>query len=168
VSFRFKTPGAFSALMDQRTSHRGDTSGHHAVHRRRARYGARGPARPGQEHPLALGRRKRLEPGRPDRLRAEARDYWAGEYDWRAQERELNAFPQFKTTIDGQPIHFVHVRSANPDATPLLLLHGYPSSFVETTRLIGPLVDPVAHGGRPEDAFHVSCRPCPGSGSRRR
>jgi pimeloyl-ACP methyl ester carboxylesterase len=91
-------------------------------------------------------------------------NYWAGEYDWRAQERELNAFPQFTTTIDGQPIHFVHVQSANPDATPLLLLHGYPSSFVEATRLIGPLVDPVAHGGRPEDAFHVVVPSLPGFG----
>jgi pimeloyl-ACP methyl ester carboxylesterase len=91
-------------------------------------------------------------------------DYWAGEFDWRAQERELNTFPQFMATIDGQPVHFVHVRSAHPEATPLLLLHGYPSSFVEATRLIGPLVDPEAHGGRAEDAFHVVVPSLPGFG----
>jgi pimeloyl-ACP methyl ester carboxylesterase len=98
---------------------------------------------------------------------AEARrlvDRWAGSFDWRAQEATLNQFPQFMTSIDGQPIHFVHVRSAEPAATPLLLLHGYPSSFVEATRMIGPLVDPVAHGGRAEDAFHVVVPSLPGFG----
>ena len=98
---------------------------------------------------------------------AEARrlvDRWTGSFDWRAQEAQLNRFPQFTTEIDGQRIHFVHVRSAEPGATPLLLLHGYPSSFVEATRMIGPLVDPVAHGGRPEDAFHVVIPSLPGFG----
>ena len=83
-------------------------------------------------------------------------------FDWRAQEARLNTFPQFTTEVDGQTIHFVHVRSAVPGATPLLLLHGYPSSFVESIRMIGPLVDPVAHGGRPEDAFHVVVPSLPG------
>ena len=91
-------------------------------------------------------------------------DYWAGPYDWRAQEAWLNSFPQFIADVDGQPIHFVHVRSAVPGATPLLVLHGYPSSFVESLRMIGPLVDPEAHGGRPEDAFHVVVPSLPGFG----
>ena len=90
--------------------------------------------------------------------------YWADGFDWRAQETRLNSFPQFTTSIDGQTIHFVHVRSAVEDATPLLLLHGYPSSFVEFIRMIGPLVDPEAHGGRAEDAFHVVIPSPPGFG----
>jgi len=89
---------------------------------------------------------------------------WASDFDWRAAERRLNAFPQFIADVDGQPIHFVHVRSAVPEATPLLLVHGYPSSFVEFSRMIGPLVDPEAHGGRSEDAFHVVIPSLPGFG----
>jgi pimeloyl-ACP methyl ester carboxylesterase len=89
---------------------------------------------------------------------------WATRYDWKAQEARLNSFPQFTATIDGQSIHFVHVRSKVEDATPLLLAHGYPSSFVEFTRMIGPLVDPEAHGGRAEDAFHVVVPSLPGFG----
>lgn len=91
-------------------------------------------------------------------------DYWAGDYDWSAQERDLNRFPQFTTQIDGQTIHFLHVRSRVPNATPLLLLHGYPSSFVEFARMIEPLVDPEAYGGRAEDAFHVVVPSLPGFG----
>jgi epoxide hydrolase len=89
---------------------------------------------------------------------------WANEFDWRQHEARLNEFPQFTTTIDGQAFHFVHVRSSMPGATPLLLAHGYPSSFVEFTRMIGPLADPVAHGGRAEDAFHVVIPSLPGFG----
>jgi epoxide hydrolase len=89
---------------------------------------------------------------------------WASDFDWRAAEQQLNTFPQFIADVDGQPIHFVHVRSAVPDATPLLLAHGYPSSFVEFTRMIGPLVDPEAHGGRAADAFHVVIPSLPGFG----
>jgi epoxide hydrolase len=91
-------------------------------------------------------------------------EYWANGFDWTAQERNLNTFPQFTTSIDGQTIHFVHVRSSVPDATPLLMVHGYPSSFVEFSRMIGPLVDPEAHGGRAEDAFHVVVPSLPGFG----
>ena len=91
-------------------------------------------------------------------------DRWANDFDWAAQQDRLNEFPQFTTTIDGQLYHFVHVRSAVPDATPLLMAHGYPSSFVEFSRMIGPLVDPEAHGGRPEDAFHVVIPSLPGFG----
>lgn len=90
--------------------------------------------------------------------------YWADTYDWPDQQLRLNKFPQFTTTIDGQTIHFVHVRSAVPGATPLIMLHGYPSSFVEFTRMIDPLVDPEAHGGRAEDAFHVVVPSIPGFG----
>jgi epoxide hydrolase len=89
---------------------------------------------------------------------------WATSYDWRAQEARLNSFPQFTATIDGQLLHFVHVRSNVAGATPLLLAHGYPSSFVEFTRMIDSLVDPEAHGGRPEDAFHVVIPSLPGFG----
>ena len=97
------------------------------------------------------------------RMPEELADRWAS-VRLGGPEARLNAFPQFTTTIDGQTIHFVHVRSAVPDATPLLLAHGYPSSFVEFTRMIGPLVDPVAHGGRAEDAFHVVVPSLPGFG----
>ena len=86
------------------------------------------------------------------------------EFDWRAQEARMNAVPQFLTEIDGQTIHFVHVESAEAGARPLLLLHTYPGSFIEFLELIGPLVDPVAHGGRAEDAFHVVVPSMPGVG----
>ena len=85
-------------------------------------------------------------------------------FDWRAQEARMNAVPNFRTEIDGQPIHFVHLRSAEPDATPLLLLHTYPGSFAEFLDVIGPLTDPAAHGGRAEDAFHVVVPSMPGFG----
>ncbi|MEV4109769.1 epoxide hydrolase [Nonomuraea sp. NPDC049695] len=91
-------------------------------------------------------------------------DYWATEYDWRAQERALNAVPQFTTEIDGQTIHFFHARSPEPDALPLILTHGWPSSPVEFLKLIGPLTDPRAHGGDPADAFHVVVPSLPGYG----
>ena len=86
------------------------------------------------------------------------------EFDWRAQEARMNAVPNFLTEIDGQTVHFVHVRSALPDATPLLLAHTYPGSFAEFLDMIGPLVDPVAHGGSVEDAFDVVVPSMPGFG----
>jgi epoxide hydrolase len=86
------------------------------------------------------------------------------QFDWRAQEARMNAAPNFVTEVDGQTIHFVHVRSAEAGATPLLLLHTYPGSFAEFLDLIGPLTDPVAHGGRAEDAFHVVVPSMPGFG----
>ncbi|WP_280266378.1 epoxide hydrolase family protein [Nocardia wallacei] len=91
-----------------------------------------------------------------DHLR-ELAEHWRTEFDWRAQEAALNSFPQFTTEIDGQRIHFLHVRSARPDATPLLITHGYPSSVVEFTDLIGLLTDP-ADG----PAFHVVAPSLPG------
>lgn len=94
----------------------------------------------------------------------ELAEYWRTTYDWRAAEAELNAFPQFTTEIDGQRIHFLHVRSARPDATPLLLTHGWPGSVVEFLDVIGPLTDPGAHGGDPDDAFHLVIPSLPGYG----
>ena len=91
-------------------------------------------------------------------------DYWRDEFDWRAQERRLNRLEQFKTTIDGLDIHFVHRRSAEPDAFPLILTHGWPGTFAEFDKVIEPLTDPVAHGGRAEDAFHVVVPSIPGYG----
>jgi pimeloyl-ACP methyl ester carboxylesterase len=86
------------------------------------------------------------------------------ELDWRAVERRINAVPHFTTEIDGQPIHFVHVRSPHPGATPLLLAHTYPGSSADHLDLVDRLVDPVAHGGRAEDAFDVVAPDAPGSG----
>jgi pimeloyl-ACP methyl ester carboxylesterase len=91
-------------------------------------------------------------------------DYWRGGYDWRAAEAELNRFPQFTTVIDGQRIHFLHVRAPRPDAFPLVLTHGWPGSVVEFLDLIGPLTDPGAHGGDPDDAFHLVIPSLPGFG----
>ncbi len=90
--------------------------------------------------------------------------YWRDEYDWRAQEARLNAFPQFRTVIDDHDVHFLHVRSAVPGALPLVLTHGWPGSVVEFLDVIGPLTDPAAHGGDPRDAFHVVVPTMPGFG----
>ncbi|MEO3829197.1 epoxide hydrolase family protein [Actinomadura sp. B10D3] len=98
-----------------------------------------------------------------DRLR-ELADHWAGGYDWRVHEARLNEHPQFVTEIDGQRIHFLHVRSPEPDATPLILTHGWPGSVVEFLDVIGPLTDPRAHGGDPADAFHLVIPSIPGFG----
>ncbi|HEX2036125.1 MAG TPA: epoxide hydrolase [Chloroflexota bacterium] len=91
-------------------------------------------------------------------------EYWREGYDWRAWEAKLNAFPQFTTEIDGQRIHFLHVRSPEPDALPLILWHSWPGSVVEFMRLLGPLSDPRAHGGDPADAFHLVVPSIPGFG----
>ncbi len=87
---------------------------------------------------------------------------WRTSYDWRAQEAKLNEYPQFTTEIDGQRIHFVHVRSTRPDAVPLILTHGWPNSFVEYLGLVGPLTDPAAHGRPDAPAFHVVIPSLPG------
>src|SRR5262249_9806182 len=81
--------------------------------------------------------------------------YWGKDYDWRKIEAKLNALPQFMTTIDGVAIHFIHVRSRHPKALPVIITHGWPGSIIEQLKLIGPLTDPTAHGGRVEDAFDV-------------
>ncbi|MBB6034389.1 epoxide hydrolase family protein [Phytomonospora endophytica] len=89
---------------------------------------------------------------------------WRDGFDWRAREAELNALPQFTTEIDGQNIHFLHVRSPEPDALPLLLTHGWPGTIAEYLRVVGPLSDPRAHGGDPSTAFHVVVPSLPGMG----
>ena len=109
-----------------------------------------GPVAPGWEYGVPLDYVK------------ERVDYWRDGYDWRAWEERLNAHPQYVTTIDGQTIHFVHVRSTEPNALPVILTHGWPNSFVEYLELIGPLTDPRAHGGDPADAFDVVIPSIPG------
>jgi pimeloyl-ACP methyl ester carboxylesterase len=91
-------------------------------------------------------------------------DYWAHEYDWSATQARLNAWPQIRTEIDGLGFHVVHVRSPHPHALPLVLTHGWPGSIVEFLSVIGPLTDPVAHGGDPRDAFHLVLPSLPGYG----
>jgi len=91
-------------------------------------------------------------------------DYWRGEYDWRAQEARLNELEHFRTRIDDQSIHFIHARSRHADAFPLLLVHGWPGSFVEFLDVIPRLTDPEAHGGGKGDAFHVIAPSLPGHG----
>src|SRR5512134_3598844 len=90
--------------------------------------------------------------------------YWATDYDWRKAEAKLNALPQFVTTIDGLDIHFIHVRSREKNALPLIITHGWPGSVLEQIKLIGPLTDPTAHGGKAEDAFDVVIPSMPGYG----
>ena len=91
-------------------------------------------------------------------------EHWRTSYDWRAQEARLNTHPQFTTTVDGQNIHFLHVRSAAPDAMPLLLTHGWPGSVAEFLDVIGPLTEPGSHGGDPRDAFYLVIPAIPGFG----
>ena len=90
--------------------------------------------------------------------------HWRDAYDWRSLEARLNALGQCRTEIDGLGIHFLHVRSPQPDALPLLITHGWPGSVVEFLKVIGPLTDPAAHGGDAADAFHVVCPSLPGYG----
>lgn len=90
--------------------------------------------------------------------------YWGGTFDWRAREAELNAHPQFRTTVDGQRLHLFHVRSPHPEATPLLLLHGWPGTNADFLDVIGPLTDPTAHGGAADEAFHLVIPSLPGFG----
>ncbi len=90
--------------------------------------------------------------------------YWREQYDWRRAEALLNSFDQFRTTVDGLGIHFLHVRSPHEQARPLLMTHGWPGSVLEFHKVIGPLTDPVAYGGDAGDAFHVVCPSLPGYG----
>ncbi|WP_069162567.1 epoxide hydrolase family protein [Nocardia altamirensis] len=121
---------------------------------------------------LAQARLPHAVPGTEDDWRrgispaylAELAEYWRDRFDWRAQEAKLNAYDQFTTEVDGQTIHFFHVRSAEAGAVPLLITHGYPGSVVEFLDVIGPLTDPVAYGGDPADAFHVVIPSLPGFG----
>src|SRR5262245_24533940 len=90
--------------------------------------------------------------------------YWATDYDWRKGEAKLKALPQFVTNIDGVDIHFIHVRSKNPKALPLIISHGWPGSVLEQIKLVDRLTDPTAHGGKAEDAFDVVIPSMPGYG----
>src|SRR6266540_1717819 len=90
--------------------------------------------------------------------------YWAGEYDWRRHEAELNELPHRRTVIDGTGIHYVHVRGRGLDPLPIVLTHGWPSSFYEFCGLVAPLTDPAAHGGDAADAFDVVIPSLPGYG----
>ncbi len=90
--------------------------------------------------------------------------YWANDYDWRRFEKKLNGWGQFKTSIDGLDIHFLHTRSPHEGARPLLISHGWPGSVAEFSKVIDPLANPTAHGGSAEDAFHVVCPSLPGYG----
>ncbi|WP_327391660.1 epoxide hydrolase [Streptomyces sp. NBC_01186] len=102
--------------------------------------------------------------GVPAAYLKELAGYWRTAYDWRAHEAALNTHPQYMTTIEGQNIHFLHVRSPEPDAAPLMLLHGWPGSVVDFLDVIGPLSDPRAHGGDPAEAFHLVIPSLPGFG----
>ncbi|GGA37525.1 epoxide hydrolase family protein [Sphingomonas psychrolutea] len=98
----------------------------------------------------------------------ELTDYWINHYDWRAQETAMNAFPQFRTTIDDVPVHFIHVKGKaidqGPRPMPLIINHGWPWTFWDMRKIIGPLTDPAAHGGDPADAFEVIAPSLPGFG----
>jgi epoxide hydrolase len=94
----------------------------------------------------------------------ELAEYWRTSYDWRKHEARLNEFPQFTTTIDGQTIHFIHVRLPEPHALPLIITHGWPGSIAEFLGVIGPLSDPRGHGGDASDAFHLVIPSIPGFG----
>ena len=91
-------------------------------------------------------------------------EYWGKEYDWRDREAKLNRFPQFMTNLNGLDIHFIHVKSPEPNAKPLVMMHGWSGSIVEFQKVIEPLTNPVAHGGDAADAFHVVCPSLPGYG----
>jgi pimeloyl-ACP methyl ester carboxylesterase len=109
-----------------------------------------GPVPPGWEYGVPVGYVKDLV------------DHWRHKYDWRIWEAKLNASPQFTTTIDGQNVHFLHVRSPEPDALPLILSHGWPNTVLEYLDLVAPLTDPRAHGDDPADAFHLVVPSLPG------
>ncbi|AXK34073.1 epoxide hydrolase [Streptomyces armeniacus] len=104
------------------------------------------------------------EYGIPGGYLRELAHYWRHEYDWRAAEARLNRWPQYTTAIDGANVHFAHIRSPRPDATPLLMTHGWPGSIVEFAEVAGPLTDPGAYGGAPADAFHLVLPSIPGFG----
>src|SRR5437899_1699389 len=90
--------------------------------------------------------------------------YWGTDYDWSKCQERLNSLPHFITEIDGLDIHFVHVRSQHEDALPLIVTHGWPGSFIEQLKIIGPLTDPTSHGGNEADAFHLVIPSLPGHG----
>src|SRR6266511_1803724 len=104
------------------------------------------------------------ERGVPSAYLKDLADYWRTKYDWRAAEDRLNRLPQYIARIDGIDVHFLHVRSPEPDAVPLIISHGWPGAVTEFLDVAGPLTDPVRHGGTPEDAFHLIIPSLPGYG----
>ena len=90
--------------------------------------------------------------------------YWGTDYDWRKAEAKLKALPHFITEIDGLDIHFIHVRSKHPNALPMIVTHGWPGSIIEQLKIVGPLTDPTAHGGKAEEAFDLVIPSMPGYG----
>jgi pimeloyl-ACP methyl ester carboxylesterase len=102
--------------------------------------------------------------GAPTTFVRDLAEYWKDGFDWRSWEARLNAFPQFTTEIDGEPLHFLHIQSPEPNATPLVLLHGWPGSVLEFIHVIEPLTNPAAHGGNATDAFHLVIPSQPGCG----
>jgi len=114
--------------------------------------------------PISLDEEEPWKRGMDLAYTKELLEYWKTTYDWRAHERKLNEMEQFKTTIDGLEVHFVHVRSKQPNAEPLLLVHGWPGSFLECSKVLPMLVDPLNHGGSADDAFHFVCPSLPGYG----
>ena len=111
-----------------------------------------------------VGRDEPWNEGMPRTYAQKLAAHWLAEYDWRQVESRLNSFPQFRTEIDGLGIHFLHVRSPEPDALPVVMTHGWPGSVVEFLKVIGPLTDPVAHGGDAADAFNLVVPSLPGYG----
>src|SRR5438552_8289444 len=118
--------------------------------------------------PMLAGRtrnRQRIGPRGVPLAKAQAlAEYWRTRYDWRLVEHTLNGLPQFRTQIDGLGIHFIHVRSKHENALPIILTHGWPGSIIEFIQVVGPLVDPTAHGGKADEAFHVVIPSLPGFG----
>lgn len=116
----------------------------------------------------APGEAPNWDQGTPLSWAREIAEYWRTQYDWRAAEARLAAHPQYVTALDGPggplDVHFMHVRSPHDDAMPLVMTHGWPGSVFEFMKVIGPLTDPTAHGGRAEDAFHLVCPSLPGYG----
>src|SRR5580765_1128641 len=102
--------------------------------------------------------------GVPLALMQDLARYWATDYDWRECEAKLDALPHFMTEIDGLDIHFIHVRSQHEDALPLIVTHGWPGSILEQLKIIDPLTNPTAHGGKASDAFHLVIPSMPGYG----
>lgn len=107
---------------------------------------------------------KSWEAGAPTGYLQKLAKYWRHDFDWRKQEARLNKYPQFTTEIDGQTIHFLHIKSPEPDAMPLIITHGWPGSVFEFMNIIEPLTNPRAHGGDPKDAFHLVIPSIPGFG----
>ncbi|HIE86300.1 MAG TPA: epoxide hydrolase, partial [Gammaproteobacteria bacterium] len=102
--------------------------------------------------------------GVPIEYHREFCEYWANDYNWYDTQDRLNNYPQYKTTIYGLDIHYIHVKSSHKDATPIIITHGWPGSIVEFHKVIEPLAEPTKYGGSPDDAFHVVCPSLPGYG----